>query len=111
MLFNSLNLHLRVQPRFFRLLAVYLLDTNILSELMHQQPDSNVLAWVDAQPIVELSITAITVAEIRLGIALLPDGKRKRLLAQLADDMLHEFAGRQFAFDSQAAVHYADIVA
>ena len=78
---------------------------------MRQQPDPVVLTWVDAQPVVELAISSVTVAEIRLGIALLPGGKRKRLLAQLADDMLQEFTGRQFAFDSLAAVHYADIVA
>ncbi len=55
-----------------------LLDTNVLSELMKTHPNEGVLAWVNEQPTSTLFVSTITRAEIELGIALLPDGKRKR---------------------------------
>lgn len=89
-----------------------LLDTNVLSELMRAKPDPKVLAWVDAQPVSELVICAITVAEILYGIARMPDGKRKQGLLDLAATMFDEdFAGNILPFDADAAVHYAEIAA
>ncbi len=89
-----------------------LLDTNVLSELMRAKPDPNVIAWVDAQRSSDLVISSITVAEILYGIARMPDGKRKDSLYVLASAMFEEdFAGSILAFDAEAAVHYADLVA
>ncbi|MBD2837893.1 type II toxin-antitoxin system VapC family toxin [Pseudomonas sp. JM0905a] len=89
-----------------------LLDTNVLSELMRAKPDPNVIAWVDAQRSSDLVISSITVAEILYGIARMPDGKRKDSLYVLASAMFEEdFAGSILAFDADAAVHYADLVA
>ncbi|WP_369959931.1 type II toxin-antitoxin system VapC family toxin [Pseudomonas benzenivorans] len=89
-----------------------LLDTNVLSELMRAKPDPQVLAWVDAQPVSELVICSITVAEILYGIARMPDGKRKQGLLDLASAMFDEdFAGNILPFDADAAVHYAEIAA
>lgn len=88
------------------------LDTNVLSELMRPQPDSQVIAWLDAQAVDELLVTAITVAEILYGLARLPDGKRKAVLLDTALVMLREdFAGRILAFDELAAECYATLVA
>ena len=53
-----------------------LLDTNVLSELMRPIPDPNVVRWLDARPEWDVWISTVTVAEIRLGITLLPAGKR-----------------------------------
>lgn len=89
---------------------MFLLDTNILSELMRLKPIPQVIEWMDNQPIDELAISSITVAEIRLGIALLPDGKRKNKLASLAEGMLQEFLDSQLDFDNTAAGEYAIIV-
>lgn len=88
------------------------LDTNVLSEFMRIEPEARVLAWVDAQPAMDLAISAITVAEILHGIARLPSGKRKQNLQANAMAMFEEdFAGRILPFDAHAAVEYAALVA
>lgn len=53
------------------------LDTNVVSELMHPKGSLVVRQWVAAQPITNLFTTTITEAEILYGIALLPSGKRQ----------------------------------
>jgi toxin FitB len=88
-----------------------LLDTNVLSELMRQEPDPGVLAWLDSQPSQRLYFSAVTRAEIELGVALLPDGARKEALRKAAASMLGEFPARCLPFDDAAASHYAVIVA
>ena len=88
-----------------------LLDTNVLSELMKLRPETKVLGWMDSFPATEYGVSAITKAEILLGIALLPDGKRKRDLAHAAKLMFEAFPKSCLSFDSAAASRYADIVA
>ena len=75
-----------------------LLDTNVLSELMKPAPDVNVVRWVDDQLVETVYISAITRAEIELGIALLPDGRRKKQIAAAAQQMFTQFAGRCLVF-------------
>jgi predicted nucleic acid-binding protein len=59
----------------------------------------------------EVWISAVTVAVIRLGISILPTGKRKALLLDLAEQMFQEdFPGRCLPFDCEAAGEYALIV-
>jgi hypothetical protein len=88
------------------------LDTNVLSEFMRVEPELQVLAWVDAQPAMDLAISTVTVAEIHHGIARLPSGKRKQKLEAHAMAMFEEdFAGRILPFDAHAAVEYATLVA
>ncbi len=87
-----------------------LLDTNVVSEPMRVQPDARVLAWMDAQPLETLFLSAITVAELRTGVALLPHGKRQdSLRADLEDRLLPLFAQRVLAFDLDASAHYATL--
>lgn len=89
-----------------------LLDTNVLSELMRPEPDVRVMAWFARQAAATSHTSAITHAEILLGIALLPAGKRRDGLALAAEQMFAEdFAGRCLPFDSSAAAEYALIVA
>lgn len=89
-----------------------LLDTNVLSELMRPMSDAAVVRWLDAWPEWEVWISAVTVAEIRLGISLLPDDKRRALLMDLAEQMFQEdFSDRCLPFDCEAAGEYALIVA
>ena len=66
------------------------LDTNMLSELMRPQPDASVLLWIEAQPVEDLYISAMTMAEILHGIARLPHGKRKQMLHASALAMFEE---------------------
>jgi predicted nucleic acid-binding protein len=90
---------------------VILLDTNVLSELMRAEPAQAVVEWLDAQPAERLFISAITRAEIELGIQLLPDGRRRQRLQQAAERMFDELPGRCLPFDEGAASRYASIVA
>ena len=88
-----------------------ILDTNVLSELLRPKRDERVVAWVDAQPLAELFLTAITEAELRYGIAAMPNGKKKNALeADVHAILQQEFAGRILPFDSNAAIEYAAIV-
>ena len=88
-----------------------LLDTNILSELMRPSPFPAVVEWLDAQPAEQLFISAVTQAEIELGLALLPEGRRKNELLQAAKEIFSLFDGRNLPFDAAAAQEYALIVA
>lgn len=88
------------------------LDTNVVSELMRPAPSPTVENWVSTQPAAGMFISAITEAELRYGLALLPDGRRQRRLLAQAEVMLAEdFAGRILPFDSAAAGAYAAIAA
>ena len=89
-----------------------LLDTNVLSELMRPNPNDGVVEWLDALPDDDVWISAVTVGEIQLGLALLPEGRRKQILTGLAEEMLsEEFSEKCLPFDYQAAGEYAKIVA
>ena len=88
-----------------------LLDTNVLSELMKPKSDANVVAWVDTQLESDLYISAITRAEIELGVALLPEGKRKQSIAAAAQRMFEEFTERSLVFGDAAATQYGQLVA
>ena len=89
-----------------------LLDTNVLSEFMRPQPAEVVVAWLDAQPAEQLYTNVVSRAEIELGLALMPAGKRQAALALAAQAMFDDdFAGRCLPFDEAAACAYARIVA
>lgn len=89
-----------------------LLDTNVISEPLRQAPEPAVVAWIDAQPLETLYLSVITVAELRAGVALLPAGKRKRLLAHsLEQQILPLFTGRVLPFDQACTQAYAELIA
>jgi predicted nucleic acid-binding protein len=91
---------------------VIVLDTNVVSELARPQPAPEVVAWVDAQDSADLVITAVTAAEIRASVALLPTGRRRRQIAERMETLITEtFAGYVLAFDVDSSAHYANIVA
>lgn len=87
-----------------------LLDTNVLSELMKPAPEADVVRWLDTQLVETVYISAITRAEIELGIALLPEGKRKGQIADAAQRMFAQFTGRCLVFGETAAIHYGQLV-
>ena len=90
----------------------FLLDTNVLSELMRERPDAGVLDWFSRNARAVMHISSVTQAEILMRIALLPAGKRRMVLAQAAEQMFEQdFAGQCLVFDAAAAKHYALIVA
>jgi toxin FitB len=83
-----------------------LLDTNVLSELMRPRPEPAVLGWFAAlAPQTRFVISAITQAEILLGIALLPAGKKRATLADVARAMFEqEFQGMNLPFTLRRAM-------
>jgi predicted nucleic acid-binding protein len=88
-----------------------LVDTNVISELMRPHPNQNVVGWLDAQLAETLYVSAVSLAEIVLGIALLPDGRRKSSLDR--SFALHEralFGARIIPFGEREARAYGDVV-
>lgn len=89
---------------------MFVLDTNVISEILRPEPNEVVVAWIESQPRHQLFTTAVTQAEILYGIALLPKGiRRAKLLgaAQLIFD--EDFDSRILPFGADAAIHYAEI--
>jgi predicted nucleic acid-binding protein len=90
---------------------VIALDTNVISELAREVPDAGVLSWLDSLDVADAVTTAVTAAELRYGVARLPDGHRKRELTAVIHGILTEdFQGRVLPFDERASVRYAEIV-
>lgn len=85
-----------------------LLDTHVVSEPLRPNGDPAVLAWLDAQIVETLYLSAISLAELRYGVAVLPDGKRKdSLRASLEGRIVPVFGPRILPFDTAAAEAYA----
>jgi predicted nucleic acid-binding protein len=88
------------------------LDTNVISELWKVAPDPRVRAWMDAQMIETLYLSAVTVAELRFGLAMMPAGKRRSIYQdRLEREVLPAFTGRVLPFDLDASRTYADLMA
>jgi hypothetical protein len=91
---------------------VIVLDTNVVSELMKLAPDHRVEAWLAHEPAPGLFITAITEAELRLGVEVLPSGRRRdKIAAAVAAMLTQDFSERVLPFDSSAAASYAHVAA
>jgi toxin FitB len=91
----------------------YLLDTNVLAELMKRQPNRRVAAWIEATPEELLHLSVITLGEIRKGIDLLSEGDPRRgaLQSWLNHDLRIRFAGRLLPFDEQVAERWGQLEA
>ncbi|MFI4976367.1 MAG: type II toxin-antitoxin system VapC family toxin [Caulobacterales bacterium] len=92
----------------------YLLDTNIISEVIKPRPSPDLLAWMAAQEDADLFIATLTLAEIRRGILRKPAGRRRRELEDWyrgEAGPLALFDGRTLAFDSRAAEAWAELMA
>ena len=91
---------------------MFILDTNVLSEMMSRKPAAPVAAWVAGQAGENLFTVAVCQAEIMSGLAIMPEGRRRQALEAAARAMfLEDFAGRVLSFDTAAAIAYADIFA
>jgi hypothetical protein len=91
---------------------VIILDTNVLSALMRQAPEAPVVAWLDGQPAESVWITSVTLFETRLGLALLPKGRRRQALEDAFAQLLAEdLEDRVLDFDSAAASEAATLAA
>ena len=89
-----------------------LLDTNVVSELMRTVPAQLVLDWFAKHDAADLFISAVTEAELRTGVAIMPEGQRRDRLQLAIDAMIdQDFQARVLSFDSLAAKAYAEIAA
>jgi toxin FitB len=88
------------------------LDTDVVSELMLNKPDTTVLAWLDKQNASDLWLTSVIVTELLYGIARLPDGVRKRdLQSALVTTLEQDFNQRVLSFDLESASICASLMA
>jgi toxin FitB len=91
---------------------MFVLDTNVLSAMMTAEPVPEVADWMSGRPADLLFTAAVCQAEILAGIAILPQGRRRKDLEAAARAMFAEdFESRVLPFDMEAAVAYADIFA
>jgi toxin FitB len=91
---------------------VIILDTNVLSSLMRLVPDRAVIEWVDRQPPESIWITSVTLFEARLGVALVPRGRRRNELEAALDTLLEDdLEDRVLDFDAAAAGEAAALAA
>jgi predicted nucleic acid-binding protein len=91
---------------------VIVLDTNVLSALMRRQPEPAVVEWLDRQPADSVWITSVTLFEVRLGLGLLPAGRRRQTLQAAFSQILEEdLENRVLEFDGAAAAESASLAA
>ncbi len=89
-----------------------IIDTNVLSALMRTVPETPVVAWLDRQPAESIWITSITLFEAHLGLALLPSGRRRKMLETAFARVLNDdLQNRVLDFDSAAATEAASLAA
>jgi predicted nucleic acid-binding protein len=78
----------------------YLLDTNVISELVARQPNQKVVQWIDDLDTQNVYLSVVTIGELRKGIEKLSASPRKDMLSNwLTDDLLVRFAGRILSVD------------
>lgn len=80
-----------------------ILDTNVLSVLMQQDPEPAVIGWLNRQPESSIWTTSITVFEIQFGLQIMTQGRRRSSLAESFELLLEKIEGRVASFDRPAA--------
>jgi len=88
-----------------------ILDTNVLSALMRQTPDQNLIVWLDKQPRISVWTTSITIWEVRFGLQVMPLGKRRSLLIRAFETVLDKIGYRVAPLDAAAAQQAGDLMA
>ncbi|VWC41428.1 type II toxin-antitoxin system VapC family toxin [Burkholderia lata] len=87
-----------------------LVDTNVMSEPLRREPSAAVIKWLDAQNVETLFLAAISLGEMRFGVAALPEGRRRDWLHQSIEQrVVPLFRGRILPFDDAASKAYASI--
>ncbi len=92
----------------------YLLDTNIISDVVKPQPSPLLLAWLSSQPDENLFLASLTLADIRRGILEKPRGRKRDALEAWfsgPEGPQALFAGRTLSFDAAAALLWARLMA
>ncbi len=90
----------------------YLLDTNVISELVAKQPATQVVTWIDSIDDTQTYLSVLTIGEIKKGIEKLPDSVRKeRLREWVSDDLIVRFSQRILAIDVNVMLKWGNLVA
>ena len=85
----------------------YLLDTNIISELVRPRPDEGVVHWVRSQSSLDLVLSVLVLGELEKGIATLPRGRRHTQLDRwLRTTLPRQFVGRLLEVDAAVALRW-----
>ena len=91
---------------------MYLIDTNVISELTIPLPDPAVVDWFANTPVQSIYISAVTLCEMQRGLALMPAGKRKNALKIATDAVIQkDFAQRCLSLDARCAPVYGSLAA
>jgi len=90
---------------------VIILDTNVLSALMSDPPEAEVLAWMNRQIASTIWTTSVTILEIQFGLGIMPSGKRRTLLIERFERTLEEMGRRIAVLDEAAARVTAELMA
>ena len=91
---------------------MFAIDTNVASELMRTEPTPAVAAWIAERDAQQMYLTAVSEAELRYGVAIMPVGKRRSAMEAAMTRWLDQgFRDRILPFDSAAARAYAEIAA
>ena len=85
------------------------LDTNVVSEMLRPAPNAQVMSWLSEHS-KALTITAVTVAELSLGLQIMPQGSRKDGLRRHLDAIFASYGDRILGLDTPAGRHYGDVV-
>jgi predicted nucleic acid-binding protein len=88
-----------------------ILDTNVVSELMNDPPDSRVIAWLDHEIGSSIWTTSVTILEIESGLQMMPAGKRQTGLSAIFERILDKMEHRITVFDEEAARQSAKLTA
>ena len=89
---------------------MFVIDSNVASELMRPVPTEAVEAWIGEHDAEDMYLTAVNEAELLYGVAIMPSGKRRKTLEAAMNRLLgHGFRGRILPFDSAATRVYAEI--
>jgi predicted nucleic acid-binding protein len=89
---------------------IYLLDTNVVSELIKKQPNPKVVQWVDDQGSIRMYLSVITIGDIRKGIEKLPTSERKASLqAWLSSQLLIRFEGRIVPITTNVMLRWGEL--
>jgi toxin FitB len=91
---------------------MYLLDTNVISELSKPLPSPAVLNWFAATPAQHIYISSVTLCELEFGLALMPAGKRRDALLSSTQELVRvDFEGRCIHLDATCAPAYGQLAA
>ncbi len=89
----------------------FLLDTNVISEMIKANPSQEVINWISNIPIEDLYISALTLGEINMGIEKLYEGRKKNELIAWFDQVQQSFQDQTYPVDGDVALKWGKLAA